>query len=535
MGNLLFAVHHNSACARGQREESSLRMNVWYNIMCMPRCVLNCCSFTTIGRYTQLGMTITSSQLKDDLLSITNQEEFLVNREFAQRLDENDSLAIHRQEFYFPGKGHVTSLGATHSDSFRYFCGNSLGLQHRDVGQEVQAEVHKWRTQGVEGHFQQPNPWFEIDDILRGDMAQIVGALPSEVVIMNSLTANLHLLLTAFYRPEGQRCKIMSEIHPFPSDTHAFVSQVINRNLDPEEAYITVPRASASTTPTVIDTEVFLQAIEEHGDTVAVIILGAVHFLTGQFMDIARITRAAHEKGILVGVDAAHAVGNVPLQLHDWGVDFACWCTYKYLNGGPGNIAGLFVHDRHTNHKESVGVAHSGPVAPLRGWWGHQRTNRFALHRTFDASEGAAAFQLSNPCVLSIMSLAPSLRLAAKIGMPALRRKSLLLTKYLEELIERRLGGAVTVVTPVDPNFRGCQLSIRIKPDTLKVSEASREAYACGNNSNNDADLAQRVLLDRGVVVDNRPPDILRLAPVPTYNSFEDVWVLVDVLQSMFQ
>jgi kynureninase len=477
----------------------------------------------------------TSDALYQTLLATVGSDD-ITSSAFACALDAQDELAEYRKEFYFPGKHHTTSLGGTHPDAFRYFCGNSLGLQHRDVGDAVQQEVVKWRTQGVEGHFLQPNPWFEIDDVLRDDMAQLVGALPSEVVIMNSLTANLHLLLTAFYRPEGKRRKLMSEIFPFPSDTHAFVSQVQNHGLVAEECYVTVPASTPSGGPEIITTEAFLDAIETHGDEVAVIVLGAVHFLTGQYMDIGRITEAAHAKGILVGVDAAHAAGNVPLQLHDWNVDFACWCTYKYLNAGPGNIAGLFVHDRHTSEAARDALPASVlPVAPLRGWWGHQRTNRFSLHRNFDASIGAAAFQLSNPCVLSIMSLAPSLRLAARVGMPALRSKSLLLTRYMEALIEARLTDrVVSIVTPKDPAFRGCQLSIRIKPGTLKARDASSEAYACGNDLKNDADLAQRVLLDRGIVVDNRPPDILRLAPVPMYNSFEDVWTLVDVLASMF-
>ncbi|CUG92357.1 kynureninase, putative, partial [Bodo saltans] len=337
-----------------------------------------------------------SEAIYQSLLAKAGSDADITSVAFARALDAQDDLAPYRSEFYFPGKNHVTSLGGEHADSFRYFCGNSLGLQHRDVGEAVQQEVLKWRTQGVEGHFLAPNPWFEIDDILRDDMAQVVGAKPSEVVIMNSLTANLHLLLTAFYRPDGRRRKLMSEIFPFPSDTHAFVSQVQNHGLNVEECYLTVPSSTASGGPEIITTESFLEAIEEHGDEVAVILLGAVHFLTGQYMDIARITEAAHAKGILVGVDAAHAAGNVPLQLHEWNVDFACWCTYKYLNAGPGNIAGLFVHDRHTTSStEEEGRAvqrrenASGgmfPIAPLRGWWGHQRTNRFSLHKNFDAS-----------------------------------------------------------------------------------------------------------------------------------------------------
>lgn len=449
-------------------------------------------------------------------------------------LDELDELRAYRSQFHFPVReGHGAADASVGDRHYRFFCGNSLGLQHVDVSSTVQAELTKWQTQAVEGHFLQPNPWFEIDDILRKDMAAIVGAEESEVVIMNTLTVNLHLLMAAFYKPQGGRRKIMAESFPFPSDTHAFVSQIEFHGGNPATDLISVfastgPDGKANEAPAVIPTEAFLQAIEQHGDEVAVLILGAVHFLTGQFFDIATIAKAAHAKGIIVGVDCAHAVGNVPLYLHDWDVDFACWCTYKYLNAGPGNIAGAFVHSKHT-------AADSPSVKQFRGWWGHQRSNRFSLHKEFDSSPGAASFQLSNPCVLSIMSLAPSLKLCAKIGMPTLRAKSLMLTGYMEHLIKTKLSGAVEIVTPADPSQRGAQLSIRILPGKLAPGKvASSAAYQCGNDLNNDADLAQRLLLEAGVMCDNRPPDILRLAPVPTYNSFEDVYELIVRLKALF-
>ncbi len=447
----------------------------------------------------------------------------------AAALDRGDSLATHRASFHFPVPQGVTHAKDSASFSeYKYFCGNSLGLQHRGVEASLMAECQKWRTQAVEGHFLQPNPWFEIDEILREDMAAIVGAKRSEVVILNSLTVNLHLLLAAFYRPSASRNKIISEEFPFPSDTHAFVSQIRQHGYDPNECFVT---ASAGTSDLrEIPTESFLRLIEAVGDSTSVLVIGAVHFLTGQFFDIERIAAAAHAKGILVGVDCAHAVGNVELRLHDWNVDFACWCTYKYLNGGPGNIAGLFVHERHTS-AEGQPAVHQ-----LRGWWGHDRKNRFSLHREFDPSPGAAVFQLSNPCVMAIASLQPSLRLCASIGMQNLRQKSTLLTAFLELLLDVLVGPVnFDLVSPRDPERRGCQLSIRIRPGRLAVSSSQSTSYENGTNLNNDADLAQRLLLERGVMCDNRPPDILRLAPVPTYNSFSDVLELVTILSGLFK
>ena len=451
---------------------------------------------------------------------------------FAEHMDANDPLKKYREEFHFPDADE----GSDNSKKVVYFCGNSLGLQHKDVEAALMQEVKKWRTQAVEGHFRQPNPWFEIDDILREDMGKIIGGSFDETVIMNGLTSNLHLLLAAFYNPvKDGRYKLMHEKFPFPSDMHAFVSQVENHGFAADDALVEVydpsnPRAHES--PAYIPTEAWLKAIEEHGDKTAVIVLGAVHFLTGQFFDIGAITKAAHAKGIIVGVDAAHAVGNVPLHFHDWGVDFACWCTYKYLNGGPGNIAGAFVHDKWheiiADNKPKMG-------RQLKGWWGHERKNRFALHKKFDYSVGAAAFQLSNPPVMAMMSLAPSLRLCAKIGVQQLRQKSLLLTGFLELLLQRHLSHAVEIVTPANVDERGAQLSVRLLPGKVKADEKkpAGESYACGTDLGNDSDRVARMLEARSISCDNRPPDIVRLAPVPTYNSFSDVWTLVDALRDM--
>eukprot|EP00758_Cryptobia_borreli_P001966 Tbor_TRINITY_DN2674_c0_g1::TRINITY_DN2674_c0_g1_i1::g.17946::m.17946/K01556/KYNU, kynU; kynureninase len=473
-------------------------------------------------------VVFSSSKTRDPVASI---EE---SRDFSKYLDECDPLHGYRKLFHFPKMKAV--LGGDHNDDeeYNYLCGNSLGLQHVGVSASIEQELTKWRDQAVEGHFLDPNPWFEIDSTLVKDMAHIVGAQESEVVIMNTLTCNLHLLLAAFYKPSGKRTKLVAENFPFPSDTHAFVSQVKFYGLDPEEHYINVgTKPGEEPSPTEISTDSFLKLIEDKGDEIAVIVIGAVHFLTGQFFDIHTITKAAHNKGIIVGVDAAHAVGNVPLRLHDWGVDFACWCTYKYLNGGPGNIGGAFVHDKHA--PSIPDESNQCPVDNLRGWWGHSRSNRFALHRKFESAGGAASFQLSNPSVLCMMSLAPSVRLFGEITMPKLRVKSLRLTAYLEYLLIHILKGKIEIITPREPAHRGAQLSIRILPNCIKHNNIETEAYKCGNDLNNDSVIIQKQLLHVGIMCDNRPPDILRVAPTPTYNSFHDVYDFVKKLEGLFK
>ena len=446
----------------------------------------------------------------------------LFSSSFALAMDTTDPLRQYRGEFAFPTD---TATGKP----YVYFCGNSLGLQHKDVEAAVLAETKKWREQAVEGHFRQPNPWFEIDDVLTEDMASIVGALPTEVAVMSSLTVNLHLLLSAFYQPREGKSKILCEVNPFPSDTHALVSQIRLHGFDPDTDFLDV--APDPKDGDVIDTQRFLDVIEEHHASIALVLIAGVHFLTGQCFDIATIAKAAHAKGIPIGVDLAHAVGNVPLALHDWGVDFACWCTYKYLNGGPGNIGGLFVHQAHTEGSTSaVGIS----PRTLHGWWGHSRSNRFRLGKEFEPSAGASRFQLSNPCVLSIMSLVPSVRLAAKIGMQNLRDKSLLLTGYLEILLTERLDHALQIVTPRQERSRGAQLSVRILPEKVKSKWSDSTHYENGTDVDSDAAVVQRQLCDLGIICDNRPPDFLRLAPVPTYNSFEDVYKLVQTLETLF-
>lgn len=436
---------------------------------------------------------------------------------FAEYMDSADPLHQHRASYHFPKTREGTP--------FSYLVGHSLGLQHVGVEAALNGYLKKWREQAVEGHFTQPNPWFEIENTLRKEMSSLVGATESEVVIMNGLTVNIHIMLSAFYRPKGAKRKIAMENHGFPSDTQCLISQLEVHGFDAEEDLIVISAAPGEdyhSPAAVIPTANILSTIEKRGDEIAVLVLPAIQFLTGQFFDIATIVKAAHAKNIIVGVDCAHAVGNVPLQLHDWDVDFACWCTYKYLNSGPGNIGAAFVHSRHTTPGSTL--------KHLKGWWGRDRKSRFTMRHEFDGAGGAAAFQISNVNVIGVVALGPSLKHLAAVGMPALREKSLHLTAYLELLLNELVPpGAIEIVTPADPAQRGAQLSVRILPNKLR-SAASTEA----GEGDSDAEIVQRELLDVGVMVDDRKPDIIRLGPAPIYNSYMDVLNVVRAFSALF-
>ncbi|KPI84216.1 putative kynureninase [Leptomonas seymouri] len=444
---------------------------------------------------------------------------------FAEYMDSADPLREHRSAFHIPPMRDGTP--------FSYLVGNSLGLQHTGVEAAVAGFLKKWRDQGFEGNSMQPNPWIEADQTYMKDMASLVGAKDAEVAIMNSLTVNLHLLLTAFYRPQGIKKKIMMEHRCSPSDLFAMVSQLETRGMSPTEDLITVtaPGTKSYDDPaTVIPTEAFLTAIDKHGDETAVLVISAVHYLTGQWFDIPAIVKAAHAKNILVGVNCAHAVGNVPLQLHDWDVDFAFWCTYNYLNSGPGNIGAIFVHNRHTSNTTT-------PLKYLKGWWGNDIKTRFTQHRNFEPAPGASAFQLSMAPAVSCMILGPSLKLMASVGLPAIRQKSLLLTAYLELLFTELVPpGCVEIVTPADPNQRGAQLSIRLLPKKLTSSNLGSTTCEVGTGADgtDDASVLHRQLLDEGVMVDKHPPDMIQIAPAPLYNSFSDVLRAVRTIAELF-
>ena len=421
-------------------------------------------------------------------------ESIRTDEAHALALDAADPLAPWRREFAIP----------THHDGtdVAYFCGNSLGLMPLRARDAVAQELDDWARLAVDAHLSGAHPWYSYHDNFRETGARIVGARPGEVVMMNGLTTNLHLMLVSFYQPEGERRRILMEAPAFPSDTYAVQTHMRSRGADPDTDLIVVgPRSGEST----VRTADLIDAIREHGDTLATILIGGVNFLTGQFFDLEAITTAGHEVGATVGFDLAHAAGNVPLQLHDWNVDFACWCSYKYLNGSPGAISGCFVHERN-----------SADVKRTRfgGWWGNDPDTRFQMQLIpeFHAVPRADGWQLSNPPILAMAPLRVSLEIFDEVGMSALRAKSLQLTPYLRTLLEAQPHDWYEVVTPREPDAHGCQLSIVVK-DRPKERFAALQAH--------------------GVVADFREPDVIRIAPTPLYNSFHDAWRFVQAISSI--
>ena len=410
-----------------------------------------------------------------------------LSRDAARRLDASDPLAPYRERFCIPQR---------HGQDAVYFCGNSLGLQPTTTRGYLEAELDDWAGLGVEGHFSGGSPWYDYHEFCDEAAAHIVGGTTREVVMMNALTVNLHLLMATFYRPSGARTRILTEAGAFPSDRYAVRSQAAMHGLDPEETVVELsPREGEST----LRDEDIVAYLEEEGERVACVMLGGVNYYTGQLFDLARIVDAAHAAGATVGFDLAHAAGNVPLRLHDWGADFAVWCSYKYLNSGPGGVAGAFVHERHAERPELVRYA---------GWWGNDPKTRFQMPDRFVPQAGAAGWQLSNAPVLAMAAFRASGDIFLEAGMDALRAKSLRLTAYLESHLDTI--DAVRVLTPRDPERRGCQLSLSF--------------YTEG-------EALQRALEEEGVICDYRPPGVIRAAPVPLYNSFEDVWRFADILR----
>ena len=406
----------------------------------------------------------------------------------AADLDAHDPLAAYRGKFHIP-KG-------SDGQECIYLCGNSLGLQPKTVRAYVEQELDDWARLGVEGHFRAHTPWLPYHECLAAQTASLVGARPIEVVVMNTLTVNLHLMLVSFYRPTPERYKILIEAHAFPSDRYAIASHLAWHGLDPSAALIALePRNGEAT----LRTEDIAAVLEQHGRSIALILLGGVNYYTGQAFDMGRITQAGHAQGCRVGFDLAHAAGNVRLQLHDWGVDFAVWCSYKYLNAGPGSIAGCFVHERH---------AQCPDLPRLAGWWGHNKATRFAMPPAFDPLPGAEGWQVSNPPILPLAALRASMDIFAAVGMEKLRLKSEALTGYLETLLDQHAPDNVSIITPRDPARRGAQLSLRITTHGQAVHAR---------------------LVRSNVMCDWREPDVLRVAPVPLYNTFTDVARFVEI------
>ena len=398
-------------------------------------------------------------------------------------MDARDPLARFRERFHFPR--------TQNGERCIYLCGHSLGLQPKTVGKYVEEDLNAWAQLGVEGHFHAKHPWMPYHRLLTQQTASLVGAKPGEVVVMNSLTVNLHLMMVSFYRPEPQRHKILIERGAFPSDQYAVKSQLCFHGFDPASSLLELaPRPGES----CISDEDVQSQIEKHGDSVALILLGGVNYATGQAFDLAGITKAGHHKGCVVGFDLAHAAGNLSLRLHDWGPDFAVWCSYKYLNGGPGCVAGCFVHERH---------AQAWGLPRFAGWWGHEEKIRFQMGPDFQPMPGADGWQLSNPPILELAALRASMDIFQEAGIEHLRAKSESLTGYLEFLLDQHASPKFSLITPRENKRRGAQLSLRIPHAGRSLCETLTKA---------------------GIVGDWREPDTFRVAPAPLYNSYQDIY-----------
>lgn len=419
--------------------------------------------------------------------------DFLMAREQALELDSLDPLGKFREQFWIPKKADGTEQ--------LYFCGNSLGLQAKTVKNAVLEELESWKNQGVEGHFKGNRPWLSFNQRLREPMAALVGAKPEEVVFMNTLTVNLHLMMISFYRPGPQRNRIVIEQQSFPSDRYAVESQIRLHGLDPAECLVEIKVDPDSR---LIEEDRLETYLAEHGDKVALVLWPGVQYASGQFFDLERITRATHNAGAMCGFDLAHAVGNVPLDLHGNGVDFACWCTYKYLNSGTGAIGACFVHERHGDNAD---------IPRLNGWWGNDPQSRFEMAAEFKPAQGAEAWQISNPPILAMAPIRASLDVFKQVGMPALRTKSISMTGFLADLIKSELSDWIDIITPAEPHRRGCQLSLRV----LAGATTGRALF--------------NHLEASGTVPDWREPDIIRVSPVPLYNRYKDCWVFVDQIK----
>lgn len=417
---------------------------------------------------------------------------FEPHQEFAINMDEHDPLARFQNEFYFPEDKN--------GDKLIYLCGNSLGLQSKGAETMVIQAMQQWKHLGVKGHFNGERPWVPFHLSLKKSMANLVGAKPEEVTLMNTLTVNLHLMLTSFYRPHGNRTKILIEPDIFPSDKYAIESQIEWHGLQIKDELMVIKKPSHDENIRLEDIQ---NILEERGEEIALIILGGVNYYTGQLLNIPKITKMGHEKGCVVGFDLAHAAGNVPLSLHDDGVDFAVWCTYKYMNAGPGSIAGAFVHEKH---------GQDASLPKLKGWWGHKAEIRFGMRDEFEAMPGVESWQISCQPILSLVPIKASLDLFEEAGMKALRNKSILLTGYLEYLLKQLNNKRIEIITPRLQEERGCQLSILIKDGDKSIYES---------------------LMNAGVVVDWREPNVVRVAPTPLYNRYEDAWTFVKILSSI--
>lgn len=422
--------------------------------------------------------------------------EYQNSLEFAQKMDEQDELKAYRNQFHIPVINGKETI---------YFTGNSLGLQPKTTKEYINLELDDWAKWGVEGHFLATNPWYAYHEMFAKPVSKIVGAKPDEVVVMNNLTVNLNLLMVSFYRPTPQRYKIICEAKAFPSDQYALEMQVKNAGYHPDDAIIEVaPREGERT----IRNEDFIEAIREAGDALACVIIGGVNYFTGQVFDMKTITAEAHKVGANCGFDLAHGAGNIDLKLHDWNVDFACWCSYKYLNSGPGGVSGIYIHEKHCNNTE---------LPRFAGWWGHDKESRFLMEKGFQPMKTAEAWQMSNAPVLTMAAHKASIDIFDEVGMDKLLKKQKTLSGYLEFIVDDISNNCLNkaeskwleIITPRDWNERGCQVSVI--------------AHGFGKALFNH-------LTEEGVISDWREPNAIRMAPVPLYNSYEDIYRFGQIL-----
>ena len=426
-------------------------------------------------------------QRRVDLFYIKSMD-YKETKDFAFSLDAKDELSKYKQQFHIPlqknGKEHI------------YFCGNSLGLQPKKTQDFIDQEIKDWANLGVEGHLHAKNPWLPYHEFLSKSYANFVGGKITEVVAMNTLTVILHLMMVSFYRPTPKRYKIVIEEDAFPSDIYAVESQIKYHGIDVQGALIKLsPRAGES----VVRTEDIIDIFDKEGDNIALVMLGGVNYYTGHVFDLEKITKSAHSKGIIAGFDLAHAAGNIKLELHQWGVDFAVWCSYKYLNSGPGSVGGFFVHEKH----------HNLSLPRFSGWWGHNKEDRFEMPNKFNPIRSAEGWQLSNPPILSLAAIRASLSIFDEVGMESLIVKSKKLTNYLLFLLNTIKTDRIEIITPQE---RGCQISIRVK--------------------NGNKELFDKITKE-GVIADWREPDVIRIAPVPLYNSFLDIFSFYEILKRL--
>lgn len=428
--------------------------------------------------------------------NFSHADDYQTSETYALERDQQDSLKHLRDHFLIPTDENGQQL--------IYFIGNSLGLQPKATQSLIQEELDAWATMGVEGHFKPNNPWLSYHTLVRDSLARLVGAQPDEVVAMNSLTVNLHLMMVSFYQPTETRYKILMEAPVFSSDTYAVKSQIRLHGYNPDDALIIVSPREGEDALRTEDVEAIL---ESQGNEIAMTLLSGVNYYSGQLLDMPRITKKAHEKRIMVGFDLAHAIGNVPLHLHDWDVDFAAWCSYKYVNAGPGAIGGVYINERHAKNPSLLRFA---------GWWGNDPATRFTLHLQpdFIPAPSADSWQLSNPSIFSIVPLRASLQIFDSVSLEALREKSVKLTGYLLFLIDQIKTDQISIITPRDAQFRGAQLSIRVKDRPQEFMKKLRQ---------------------EGIVSDFRQPDVIRVAPTPLYNTYHEVWRFAEILKNHFK